>query len=225
MARLPQPRVQCIANRPSRSSLSPFQRVVALYHSLRSHKASDSTFPDSLPIPTWSRGYATKPVSRPKAHTGRTTTAARKAPTTSKTKAAKKPAIKKTSAKAIPKGKATAKPRIKPKPKTAKKAKKAKPKKKSTKAKPKKKTKKVLTEDQKKAATIKSLKNAALSPPTQLVSTAWTVLSAESVKGAKLEGMSLGERVKEASTKFKNLSPEQLEVCPWPRTCHCTVLT
>ena len=204
VARLPQSSAQCLASGPPRFSLAHFQRVAALYNSLRSHNQSKSTLCIGLPISVWRRTYATKPVSRPKAHTGRTTATARKAPTTSKTKAAKKPAPKKTTAKARPKAKSVAKPRIKAKPKTAKKAK--------LKRKPKKVSKKVLTEAQKKAATIKSLKEAALRSPTQLASTAWHVFNNEILKARPLQGADLGARVKEASAEFKDLSPEQLEV-------------
>lgn len=173
------------------------QRVAALYNAFQpdipEFAPKDSSITSIL-----RRSYATKPVSRPKAHTGRTTTAAKKAPTTSKTKAAKKPAVKKTSPKAKPTAKSKAKPRIKPKPKAGKKPK------------PKPKPKKVLTEAQKKAATIKELKVTALTTPHSRPFTAWTVLAAES-QGASTTG-SLTSKMKEASAKFKNLSPEQLEV-------------
>jgi len=187
--------------------------VPGLYQTFDSWKSSELVTHASFLTSILRRAYATtKPVSRPKAHTGRTTTAARKAPTTSKTKAAKKPAAKKTTPKAIPKAtpKATpktksiskpkAKPRIKPKPKSAKKAK----------AKPKTK-RKVVTTAVKDKKSIKDLKVVALKPPHGTPSTAWMVFCAEAVK-SNAGGGAFAPTIKEAAAEFKNLSPERLEV-------------
>ena len=203
VAKLPQLRLQCLASCPSGLSSSHVQRVASLYSSFQFQNILDLGLShDSLRLHSC-RGYATKPVSRPKAHTGRTTSAARKAPTTSKTKAAKKPATKTKTPKAKPTATSKAKPRIKAKPKRAKKAK----------AKPKPKKKKVLTEAQKKAAAIKELKIAALKSPDGTPSTAWMVYSQERLRNNQTNGPArLGSSMTEASAGFKNLSPEQLEV-------------
>ena len=162
------------------------------------------------------RTYAQRAVSRPKAHTGRTSAAARKAPTTSKTKAAKKPAPKKKTPKAVPKAKSKAKPRIKPKPKPAKK-KRAKAK---SKPKPKaKKPKKVLTEAEKLSLKKRQLRETALKPPTAAGNTAWTVFLQDKIKatgfprGKGIGNDHLGGVVKGASLEYKQLIPEQVEVC------------
>ncbi|KAL2051932.1 hypothetical protein ABVK25_007847 [Lepraria finkii] len=144
IGRLPQLSIQCLGGRRAALSSSNVERVAALHNAFQTQYIFDLALKHSLATPNFRRTYADQPVSRPKAHTGRTTTAARKAPTTSKTKAAKKPASKTKAPKAKPKAKSKAKPRIKPKP--AKKAK----------AKPK---RKVLAEAQKSAATIKSLRS------------------------------------------------------------------
>lgn len=158
------------------------------------------------------RTYAQGAVSRPKAHTGRTTTAARKAPTTSKTTAAKKPGPKKTTPKAIPKAKSKAKPRIKSKPKPAKK-KRAKAKKPAPKPKVKK-PKKVLTEADKLALKKRKLRKTALKSPHALAHTRWTVFMAEKVRTAATQGnRAIGSVVRGASAEYKQLTPEQVEVC------------
>ena len=190
-------------------SSSCVDRVPAFYNIFQSQHKSDILLKSSLITPILRRSYAQRAVSRPKAHTGRTTTAARKAPTTSKTTAAKKPAPKKTTPKAVPKAKSKAKPRIKPKPKPAKKKKaKAKPKPKP------KKPKKVLTEAQKSASTKKQLKATALKPPHRVASTTWSVYLAEKVRGADSAGArrDVTALSKAASAEYKQLTPEQLEV-------------
>lgn len=194
-------------------SSSCVDRVPAFYNVFQSQHNSDIPLKSSLITPILRRNYAQRAVSRPKAHTGRTTTAARKAPTTSKTTAAKKPAPKKTTPKAVPKAKSKAKPRINPKPKSAKKKKaKAKPK---PKPKPKpKKPKKVLTEAQKSALTNKQLKATALKSPHGVPSTTWAVYLAEKVRGTDNAGARRDVTVlsKAASAEYKQLTPEQLEV-------------
>jgi hypothetical protein len=231
VVRLPQLSLQCLGSR--RLGFANTQRAAALYNTLDLRKSIGFANNDSL-LTSIIRTYATaKPVSRPKAHTGRTTTAARKAPTTSKTKAAKKPAVKKTAPKAIPKTKSTAKPRatltakprakstakpkakpkakprIKPKPTSAKKAK----------AKPKPKRQK-LTPVEKRDNLIKELKKAALKPPHGTSSTAWTVFNGETVKSKsgelKAGRGAFAQTIKDAAAGFKNLSPERLEVLPCP---------
>ena len=111
MGRLPQLKLQCIGVRRANLSCHNLERVTAFYNAFQSRHLFDFARQSALVVPIFRRAYADKPVSRPKAHTGRTTTAARKAPTTSKTKAAKKPAPRTKAAKARPK----AKPKRKPK--------------------------------------------------------------------------------------------------------------
>ena len=199
VVRLPKLTLQGLGNRRTGLSSSRVERVPALYNVFQSQYYSNLVLKNSLIIPTLHRTYAQRAVSRPKAHTGRTTAVARKAPTTSKTKAAKKPAPNKRTPKAVPKAKSKAKPRIKPKPKP-------KPKPKVKKAK---KAKKVLTEKQKSASTIKQLKETALKPPLQYPSNAWRVYFKEKMVGKS----NLTVVVKEASAEFKQLAPERLEVC------------
>lgn len=159
----------------------------------------------SLPVPI-ERCYATStPVSRPKAHTGRTTStrkprAAAAPKVASKTKApskktpstAKKPRAKKAAVKPKTKAKAKAKP------------------------KPKKKVRKPLTEKQlslatakKKRSDLKALKEIALAIPHGKPYTAWTVFFAEQVKGKSVGAQNIA---KDASAEYRNLSTERREV-------------
>ena len=212
VVRLPQLALQYLGNRRTAPSSSCVERVPALYNVFQSQQYSDFAFERHLGTLILRRTYAQRAVSRPKAHTGRTTTAARKAPTTSKTTAAKKPAPKKTTPKAVPKAKSKPKPRIKAKPKPAKKKRaKAKPK-----PKPKvKKPKKVLTEAEKLALTKRKLKATALKPPHGVPYTAWTVFLQEKVKTTVSAGgkADLASVAKGTSAEYKQLTPEQVEVC------------
>lgn len=198
IGRLPQLKLQCIGVRRAGLSCHNLERVTAFYNAFQTRHLLGLAQQSGLVIPVFRRAYADKPVSRPKAHTGRTTTAARKAPTTSKTKAAKKPAPRTKAAKGRPKAKPKAKP--KPKPKTAKKPK----------AKPKRKPK-ALTEAQKETATVRRLRAAALTPPKNLPATAWTVFAGDSVKDGR---GSIGDRetMAKMSQEFKQFTPERLEV-------------
>ena len=180
--------------------------------------------------PNPQRTYATKPVSRPKAHTGRTTSSPRKnakATTTVTTvvidgvdaegststgNRAKRTGLTKSKAKAGP----TAKPKAKPKAKTKAKAK-AKPKTKpkiKPKIKPKTRAgalgkpraKKALTKEQQDKKQIRDLKTTALKPPKRHPSSAYHVLVAEVAKESHI----MNSRA--ASIKYKELLPEELEV-------------
>lgn len=151
------------------------------------------------PLPLIARCYATdKPVSRPKAHTGRPTS-------TRKPKDAAVPKkATKTAAKTAKKPKTKAKSRIKPRSKTKKKTKK------KTKAKPKSKPKKKLTEQQKadvaakkKRSDLKALKELAMQPPTLKPKSVWLVMLAEK---------SGGSPSKNVSAEYHNLSTEDREV-------------
>lgn len=209
VVRLPKLTLQCLGNRRTGLSSSCVERVPALYNVFQSQHYSNLIIKSSLITPVLRRTYAQRAVSRPKAHTGRTTTAARKAPTTSKTKAAKKPAPKKTTPKAVPKAKSKAKPRIRAKPKPAKKRAKAKAKPKPKLRKP----KKVLTDAQKSALTKKELKATALKPPHGVVSSTWQVFATEKMRTDNAAAKTkFGDLMKEVSAKYKQLTPEQLEV-------------
>ena len=194
IVRLPQLRLQCTGFRRANLSCHNLERVTAFYNDFQTRHLFGLARQSAFVIPVFRRAYASKPVSRPKAHTGRTTTAARKAPTTSKTKAAKKPAPRTKAAKARPKAKPNAKPKTARKPK----------------AKPKRKPK-ALTETQKEAATIRRLKAAALTPPKNLPATAWTVFAGDSVKDGR-GGIGIRETMAKMSQEFKQFTPERLEV-------------
>ena len=196
IVRLPQLKLQCIGVCRAGLSCHNLERAPAFYNALRTRHLFGLSRDTGIIIPIFRRAYASKPVSRPKAHTGRTTAAARKAPTTSKTKAAKKPAPRTKAAKARPKAKPKAKPKVAKKPK----------------AKPKGRKPKALSESQKKAAIIRSLKATALVPPKALPATAWTVFASDAVKDG---GATIGNRESMAklSQEFKQFTPERLEVC------------
>ena len=207
---------------------SSVQRVPALYSVSQSQHYSNLLLKPRLTTSRLRRTYAQKVVSKPKANTGRATTAAKKAPTTSATKAAKKPAPKKTTPKSVPKAKSKAKP---VKKKTKAKAKVKKPKVKKPKAKkakkpkvkkPKaKKPKKVLTAEEKTKATIKELKAKALKAPPTLITATWHLFLQEKLKAMeKVEEAAkgsiqrnFGAVASEASAAYKALLPEQVEVC------------
>lgn len=195
IVRLPQLKLQCIGVRRAGLSCHNLERVPVSYNALQSRHLFSLAREFGIIIPIFRRAYASKPVSRPKAHTGRTTTAARKAPTTSKTKAAKKPAPRTKAAKARPKAKSKAKPKAAKKPK----------------AKPKGRKPKALSEAQKEAAIIRRLKTIALAPPKGLPATAWTVFASDVVKEG---GATIGNRESMAklSQEFKQFTPERLEV-------------
>ncbi|KAI4091440.1 MAG: hypothetical protein LQ344_004132 [Seirophora lacunosa] len=185
---------------------------------------STSTFSSSLPY----RPYATNAVSRPKAHTGRTTSAPRKkaatakattsptAPTTeestTKKPASKKPAAKKSAAKKSAAKKPKTTPKKKSKPRT--KAKSTKARKKPTKAK-----KRPLTPAQKEEQTkqkhlqnIKDLKKKALEIPTKLPISAFTVLLTEQMKERHGTVKPNATNVaKDCSAIYRSFSPEQRE--------------
>ncbi|KAL8687322.1 MAG: hypothetical protein Q9218_006469 [Villophora microphyllina] len=160
------------------------------------------------------RTYATDAVSRPKAHTGRTTTKkapAAKATTSDAAPATKKPAAKKT--KTATKSKSTSKSTSKAKAKSRTKAKSTKARKKpskktKTKAAPKKK-KKVQTPEEKTRLAIKALKVKALSPPKKLPYTAFQLVMSEVQKAAKTAVV--GEGARDASAKYRAFSPEERE--------------
>ena len=172
----------------------------------------------SLPTPIV-RCYATdRPVSRPKAHTGRTTSTRKPkaaavpgtatttvAKTTTTTKA--KPVAKKTGP-GRPKSKTKTKPKTKTKTKT-----KAKPK-----PKPKKKVKKVLTEKQeatvaakKKRSDLKALKEIALKPPKLKPYTAYQVVFAEHNQN-RTAAVKTSNLATATSDAYKSLSTERREV-------------
>jgi len=172
------------------------------------------------------RGYATRPASRPKAHTGRTTSSPRvRKPKEASAETDVKVTVKAIKPKAKPKKK-TAKPNAKSKAKSKAKPKaklkaKAKPKAKS-KAKPKAKVraKKPKTAEQQAAsklkeqrARIRELKKIALKRPPGKPSTAWMVLCKEITQ----ETHALPDTA--ASAKYKNLATEEHEVLSFLHEC------
>lgn len=167
-------------------------------------------------MPLCRRTYANKPVSRPKAHTGRTRSAPKKnAATRTKTNAAAQSTRKK--APLVGQAKRKSSTAVKSRPK-------APPKKKKPRAKPKAKRRpRKLSEEgklrlakQKEAAGVKQLKERALSPPSRR-STAWVVFLTEQItilreSGDLGGGSGIGSVTKEISLKYRALSPAQLEV-------------
>lgn len=170
---------------------------------------------NGLITPISYRTYADRPVSRPKAHTGRTTATRRKKATTvvTGTKAAEKSssdASKKVTVK-------KAKTKAKPKPKSKSKASTGKRSKAKSKPKPKPKVKKVLTEKQKDLLTlkkerekIKELKTAALTPPKRTYLSPWIILVSEKSKGRK-DPPNTGN-MQSLAQEYRALSPEGVEV-------------
>ena len=214
--RLPQLGRACSGHRRVVTLRPTSLRVLASFaHRLR-HIDQFWTCPNLLVPFGGHRNYATiqAPVSRPKAHTGRTPASKKKAvPTktvsvespalvkvTAKKPTPKKPATKKTTTK-----KATPTPKTKPKVKAKTKSKA----KKVVKKKP-----RTVSERQIKLRAAKTrhanlveLKKTALETPKPLPDTAWTVLLVESQTGK-----SGGFKPKEYSAVYKNLSPEEREV-------------
>ena len=175
--------------------------------------------PSCITIKSLQRSFATKPVSRPKAHTGRTTSSPRKAKVTTKSKSIETSSDNVIQKKAKPTAQATAKstrkPKSKPKPKTKAKAKA------KTKAKPRKLrvSKKPQTEEEKAAAVerarrlkIRLLKKVALKQPVTTFKTGWGALVTEMLRGDT--SIPLGSRMKEAAQRYKSLTPEEREVSP-----------
>lgn len=171
--------------------------------------------PSIFSTPISYRNYADRPISRPKAHTGRTTTSPTRKATVKSTGATGPKKVIKAKSKAT--SKAKAKPKAKPKAKT-----KARPKVKS-KAKPKKKISRSqirgrprLTEKQLEArkATNTRLRivqlkaKALLTRPKTLPASAFAVILVEECKG----NSSIQQGARNASVRYKAITPEQLEV-------------
>ncbi|KAL8681175.1 MAG: hypothetical protein Q9186_002707 [Xanthomendoza sp. 1 TL-2023] len=169
--------------------------------------------------------YATDAVSRPKAHTGRTTGAPRKKASTAKTSTAKtstaKPTAKTTATdpaaateeSAAKKTKAKAKPKSKPKSKRRTRAKSTKARKKSkkAKAKPAKKKKKVVTPEEKERIILKELKLNALKIPKMAPASAFSVLLAERAKEMKVAVGAGRSPATESSSMYRAFTPEERE--------------
>ncbi|MCJ1394828.1 hypothetical protein MMC18_007708 [Xylographa bjoerkii] len=195
--------------------LSGLQRVSVAHNTLCNSLSSPSHFrPYSVSHIAGKRTFATRPASRPKAHTGRTTTSPRvrkpKATTTTTTttttaagkveEGASQPTkIKSQGAKG--KAKVPAKPRSKPKAKA-----------KTVKPKPTAKVKKPLTVErvaakaaQEKRKQLRELKILALSPPKGPPTTPFLIINTELSKEKHTVAG------KEAAEKYKNLIPEELE--------------
>ncbi|KAL8645099.1 MAG: hypothetical protein Q9210_006894 [Variospora velana] len=191
---------------------TPIQSRLAKYDGLGT---STPTFSSSLPY----RPYATNAVSRPKAHTGRTTSAPRKKAATAKATTSdaaattKKPPTKKPAAKKSAAKKPKTSPKKTSKPRTR--AKSTKARKKPTKAKKRPLTPKQKEEQtkQKGRHTLKDLKEKALTIPKQLPASAYSVLLSQQMKernaGDKQDPVKV--IAKDCSTIYRSLSPEQRE--------------
>lgn len=165
-------------------SSSPLLRVTCKYTAGNACPNTSQSFLLDSALPLRPRSYATtsstRPIGRPKAHTGRT---AAKRTTPGASSGTSKSRSKKAGRKAKAK-KPKPKPKKRPVSKTA----------------------------QKKAEAQKSRdlrEKALLKPPKKLPETAWTVLFSENaVKGSPVSG----DAAKSAAQKYRNLSPEELEV-------------
>ena len=187
--------------------LSTLQRVSVVHNTLDDSLDSRSPFRSSWAHQvSGDRTYATRPASRPKAHTGRTTSSARvRKPKTTTTTALETGEDDRTQTSKSKSKRATGN--------TKAQATKSKAKAKTAKPKAIVKVKKPLTEERKlvqaaqeKRRHVKELKKLALSPPKDLPRTPYLVINAE---------MSNAQHTiagKEAAEKFRNLIPEELEV-------------
>lgn len=168
----------------------------------------------SLTPPLCHRTYANKAVSRPKAHTGRTTSAPRKkAATRTATKSAAQPKRKKAPAKAKRRSGTGTKSRSKAG--RPRKTTRAKPKAKSRTKKPLSEATKSRLEKKKKAAEVRQLKQRALSPPSGSArgNNTWTAfLTEQKGTGDLAVGGSITERIAPLRAKYRALSPAQREV-------------
>lgn len=159
-----------------------------------------SEYYESLALAIPRRSYATRAVSRPKAHTGRTKAATPRKVTAISTKTpAKKAATKKPKAK--PNTKVKTKKRVvkaksKPKPKPKKKV-----------LSPKSQAK---LERSKQAKALRDLKVKSLEAPKRLPITAWSVINTEKIEKGK---GALRDQVKAIAAEYRTLSPERREVC------------
>ncbi|KAL9594666.1 MAG: hypothetical protein Q9219_006904 [cf. Caloplaca sp. 3 TL-2023] len=214
LARLSHHSTQCLDKRATLSLAINITRVSSFqqpYHENEVICPIRPTFSASLPF----RHYATKAVSRPKAHTGRTTNAPRKkastakastakAPTAGSEGAAAKPAAVKPKAKKAGAKKRKTKAKSKSKPRTRAKSTKARKKPARTRT-PK------LTPEQKTSKLIKELKEKALSPPKGLPATAFAVLLSETSKNPTTAGQAGSAIAKECSAKYRSFSPQERE--------------
>lgn len=151
------------------------------------------------------RSYADKPVSRPKAHTGRATTAPSKRARTATKVAAKKKSTRAKKPAAKKKAKST------PRRKTKSKAK--------PKRRPEIKRGKVLTKEQKEKLAakkarqkIKDNKIKALETPKNEPESVWTAIVAEVSDEPAMAKLKFPDRVRESSARYKALTPERREV-------------
>ncbi|KAL8884337.1 MAG: hypothetical protein Q9215_007588 [Flavoplaca cf. flavocitrina] len=213
LARLSQCSSQCLDKQRFTALALNLTRVVSSRRAdLGNHEATD-ILRFTLLTPAISRTYATDAVSRPKAHTGRTTSSPRKKSSTVKTTAsatdvkpaaaATMPAAKKTKAKSKPNAKSGAKPR------TRAKSTKARKKPAKAKAKPAKK-KKALKPEVRERLEIKELKAKALSPPKRVPDAAFSVLLAEKQQELRTFDSS-GSVAKECSKLYRSFTNEQRE--------------
>ncbi|MCJ1314568.1 hypothetical protein MMC25_008250 [Agyrium rufum] len=187
------------------------RRVSALYTTLATAFSISSSFSQTLKFQ--SRSYATqgRPVSRPKAHTGQTTSS-RKIGRPKAVKPATTDAATQTTTTVKvtkPKTKKNAKSKVtktkKPAKKAVKKATKKPVKKPAKKTKPVKK----LTEEEKKKLLIKELRQTALKPPKALPIHVYPLVFKDVIGQAQNKDMKVV--AKTASQQYKELLPEQIE--------------
>ena len=170
---------------------SPFLRVATKYRTDQSSPSSSHAFVlDHARLSryrTYATSAATKPASRPKAHTGRTPAKRTRATTTT---TPKKAGPRVVASKPAPRTKKAVKPRAKPKTKKRTVTKVAQKKLEVTKA--------------------RDLKEKALlNPPKQLPATAWTIVFSEgAAKGTRVTG----DNARSAAQRYRNWSPEEHEV-------------
>ena len=172
------------------SALSSLTRLqLSLVHRLSAFSSTSDSAHLSGTLSDTKRTYATRHASRPKAHTGRTTspTRTRKAATalpSTSTSSTEKSDAKPKSSKTK---KVQAKSGRKPKRELSENG-------------------KIRAEKRKKTELRQELKKIALSPPKKLPESVWSIVMQELVPGAK------GLVTKEASSKYKSLSTAELEV-------------
>ncbi len=143
---------------------------------------------------------STARAAKPKTKTTRKKTTTKKK---TGTRATKKAGASETKAKAKPRAKAKTKSKKKPAAKRA-----------TTKRK-----KKTLTEDEKRKLRVRELRKLALKEPKGKPASAWTVYLQEAVQsmqsttGASSPQAKVADAAKQASQGYKNLRPDELEVC------------
>lgn len=213
-------RIVSLGGHGSKLALTNLERVGAssIGIALARLRAANSWANATVTSPLCRRTYANRAVSRPKAHTGRTTSAPRKkAATRTRTKSAAQPKRKKASAPKKRRSATRAKSRSKAR--RPRKTSRAKPKAKRRTKKPLSKTATQNLANRKRIDEVKRLKERALSPPTSTErgSNSWVAFLAEQRRELRESGNPLlnrpvSEFAQAMKAKYLALSPAQLEV-------------